>query len=234
VIGLLLITSAIALILGAGVRRITRSSPDARGILAAAVASCVGFTVAAALDWIWELPALPVAFLLLAAVILTPTQGNREGAADRGSESTPWVRLRARTGLAGLAILALIATAVPYLGTMFVRESQGQLRSGERDTALRSANTARTAEPFGATPSAQRALVLEESGDVEGAVEAARAATHDEPTNYRTWLLLARLEAERGSAAEAVDAYETAYAQNPRSIVFFETSPEEFASRLDE
>jgi hypothetical protein len=235
--GLVLIVSVVAMVLGAGVRRIVKSGPDARTTLAAAVASCVAFTVAAALDWVWELPVLPVAFLLLAAAILRPLPVSRSATAaarPSGDPSRVRVRLGERAGLVAIGVLALIAIAVPYLSTTFVRESQSQLRSGERAPALRSAETARTLEPFAATASAQRALVLAESRHLARAVDAAREATSDEPTNYRTWLLLARLEAERGRAAEAIDAYDTAFEQNPNSIAFIETSPEEFASRLQE
>jgi tetratricopeptide (TPR) repeat protein len=131
-----------------------------------------------------------------------------------------------------LGVLALVAIAVPYLSTRFVRESEAQLRAGEDDAALDSAEAAQTVEPFAATASTQRALALERSGDIPGAVEAAREATRDEPTNYRTWLLVANLEAERGRAAEAIRAYLTGVEQNPRSKVFLNTTPAEFAARV--
>ena len=234
IVGLLLIASGVAVVLGAGVRRAFGSPPAARPFLAAAVASCVGFGVAAALDWTWELPVLPVAFLLLAAAIVGPLPASWGPTGDGRPEPRTAPRLwsRPRVGIVALAILAMIAITIPYLGTRLVRESQTQLRSGESDPALQSAKAARRVEPFAATPSSQRALVLAESGDLNRAVEAAREATRDESTNYRTWLLLAALEAQRGRAAEAIDAYDAAHERNPYSIVFFETSPEEFASRL--
>jgi O-antigen ligase len=234
IVGLLLIASALAVVLVAGIRRAVRSPSAARPLLAAAVASCVGFVVAAALDWTWELPVLPVAFLLLAAAIVGPLPASWGSTGSAPPEPRTVSRLwsRPRAGMVVLAILALVAITVPYLGTRLVRESQAQLQSGESDPALRSAQAARDVEPFAATPSSQRALVLAQSGDLNRAVDAAREATRDESTNYRTWLLLAALEAERGRAAEAVDAYDSAYERNPNSIVFFETSPEAFASRL--
>jgi tetratricopeptide (TPR) repeat protein len=216
-----------------GVRRIVRSEPNARAILAAALASWLAFTVSAAVDWVWELPALPVAFLLLAAAILAPVPAPREATtAGRRSQRSPRARLAARAALVAVALAALAAIAVPYLSTRFVRESQSQLRSGDRDSALRSADAAQTVEPFSATASAQRARVLERSEALPRAVEAAREATRDEPTNYRTWLLLAGLEAKRGRVAEAIAAYKTASQRNPYSGEFLDTPPEEFADRL--
>jgi hypothetical protein len=234
IIGLILIVSFIAVVLGAGVRRAGRSAPDVRTSLVAAIASCVAFVVAAAVDWIWELPAVPVAFLLLAAAILgsARTEHREGGEVGEGSQRRAW--LGARGALTALAILALAPIAVPYVSTWFVRESQSQLRAGELDSALSSAETASAVEPFAATASTQRALVLARSGELGRAAEAAREATREEPTNYRTWLLLASLDAERGRAARAIAAYDTAYDRNPHSIAFVRESPEAFASRLKE
>jgi hypothetical protein len=231
IIGLALVATFFAFVLAAGARRMVRSDSPVRATLAAALASMLAFTVSAAIDWVWELPALPVAFLLLAAAVLAPLPAARDAtAARRRSEPSRGARPVGRAGLVALAILALVAIAVPYLSTRFVRESQSQLRAGEHDSALHSAEVAQTVEPFAATASVQRALVLERSGDIPGAVGAAREATADEPTNYRTWLLLADLEAERGRAAEAIRAYRTAYERNPLSLVFLETPPAEFAA----
>jgi hypothetical protein len=236
IVGLVLVVSAVGMVLGAGIRRVVRAGPDARTILAAAVACCLAFVVAAAIDWVWELAVLPVAFLLVAAAILGAARAapGDAGAAGRRAESSHQARPGERAVLVAVAILALIAIAVPLASTEFVRESQSQLRSGDNDSALGSADTARTVQPFAATASSQRALVLEQSGELGRAVEAGREATRDEPTNWRTWLLVASLEAERGRAAEAIDAYERASELNPHSLRFLETSPEEFASQVRE
>jgi hypothetical protein len=48
--------------------------------------------------------------------------------------------------------------------------------------------------------------VLEEAGALGKAVTAARAATTEESTNWRTWFVLARIDARRGQATAAVAA----------------------------
>jgi cytochrome c-type biogenesis protein CcmH/NrfG len=63
----------------------------------------------------------------------------------------------------------------------------------------------------------QQALVLEQAGALADAAAAARAATVDEPTNWRTWFVLARIDARRGETAAAVDAMRRAQRLNPRS-----------------
>ncbi|MDQ3630150.1 MAG: hypothetical protein M3417_02495, partial [Actinomycetota bacterium] len=56
-----------------------------------------------------------------------------------------------------------------------------------------------------------------ESGALLSAAAAAKAATADEPTNWRTWFVLARIEARRGEATAAVTALRKAQRLNPRS-----------------
>jgi tetratricopeptide (TPR) repeat protein len=210
----------LAAVLGAGIRRLVTSGPGVRTTIAAAIASCVAFTAAAAIDWVWELPVLPVAFLLVAAAILGQVPVTRGEVTAVGQDPPRQARLRERVGVVALAILALIAIAVPFVSTRLVQESQSQLRSGEPDSALRSAEAAETVNPFATTANRQQALALERSGELARAVDAGRDATRDEPTNWRSWLLLSHLEAKRGRAEEAADAYNRAFALNPSSSVF--------------
>jgi Flp pilus assembly protein TadD len=62
--------------------------------------------------------------------------------------------------------------------------------------------------------------VLEALGDLDEAAVAAREATDREKTNWRNWLTLSRIEAERGRAPEAVRAYERAASLNHHSLLF--------------
>ena len=109
---------------------------------------------------------------------------------------------------------------MPMLAVRDVRQSQADARAGRLDSALNAARSAGRFEGFAATPSLQRALVLEAQGNLEAAASAAQDATREESTNWRTWLTLSRIETERGSAQAAVDAYRTARSLNPRSPLF--------------
>jgi len=64
------------------------------------------------------------------------------------------------------------------------------------------------------------ALVLERLGRFDEAAAAARLATEKESTNWRTWLTLSRIEAERGQARSSLAAFQRAKQLNPRSGVF--------------
>jgi Flp pilus assembly protein TadD len=87
---------------------------------------------------------------------------------------------------------------------------------------LASAKAAVKAEPFAASPRLQEAVVREAAGDLTGAAEAASRATELEETNWRTWLVRARIAAELGRANDAVIYYRRAKGLNPRSPVFHE------------
>jgi hypothetical protein len=237
IIGLALLLLAMGVTLVACMRRALGARPELRLALAPATASCVAFAAFAGIDWLWELAVLPVAFLLLVAAILGPTSSAASGA-DRALEPSPPLsprsRAETRIGLGALAVLALIAITLPHASTVQVRNSGEQLRSGELDSALDSAEMAETVEPYAATPKLEQALVLERSGKLAAAATAASDATRSEPTNWRTWLVLSGIEAERERVASAIDAYREAHRLNSRSSVFAQMPPARFASRLDQ
>ena len=121
-----------------------------------------------------------------------------------------------------VAIAAIIAIAIPLASTSLVRQSEAKAREGDLAGALEKARSAQNAQPDAASPRLQEALVLEAEGDLGAAAAAARAATERESTNWRTWLVLSRIEAEDGRAAAAVRDYRRARSLNPRSILFAE------------
>ena len=221
IVGFALILTLIGTVLVVGSRRALRSSENGRAMLAGATAGCFAFAVAAAVDWVWELSVLPIAFLLLSAAILGPTRARRRG--TRGASRTGRSRalpIAIRCGLVAVAGGSLVAIAIPMAGTAFVRESQEDAHADALGPALDDARDAQSVEPFAARPRLQQALVLELAGDLDGAAAAARDAIGKERANWRNWLVLSRIEAERGRAAQAVDAYRKARSLNPRSALF--------------
>ena len=237
IIGFTLIALTMGAVLAAGLRRV-HGAPERRSQLAGAVASCVAFVVFAGIDWVWELPVLPIAFLLLAAALLGGWTASaakaREGGAIGTSPSVP----RPRRAVFGSASpdwrSSTIVIGIPLASVEAIRSSEERLASGDLNSALDAAERAESLQPYAATPKVQQAVVLERSGDLTGAAAAARDATTREATNWRTWLLLANIEAKRQQATAALDAYDEAHRLNPRSLVFQETTREEFASRLGE
>jgi tetratricopeptide (TPR) repeat protein len=129
-----------------------------------------------------------------------------------------------RAAVAALALLAMLVQIPHLISTSELRHSQELAQQGSRpDLALAHANDAVAAEPWAGSPFLQRALVLETSGALRSALADATAATDREPTNWRPWLLRARLEAELGRANAALRAYRKARSLNPRSKIFQRT-----------
>jgi len=218
-IGFLLICAFVIVALVAGVRLAWRSTLGDRPELAAAVGACFVFAAAAAVDWVWQLAAIPAAFLVLAAVavggVVTRTEPATAGAGARAS--TP--RRFAPAILTGvLAVIALVAIALPLASESAVEQSRQQAADGDLDAALGSARDAVAIESFAATPRLQEATTLELMGRVDEAVAVAREATTKEPTNWRPWLVLSRLEAKAGDVKGSLDAYTQARSLFPRGI----------------
>ncbi|HMJ74049.1 MAG TPA: O-antigen ligase family protein [Solirubrobacterales bacterium] len=210
IVGLLILVAFLAVVLVGGGRRVLRTG---RPELAAALAGCAAFCLAAVIDWMWQIPVLAVAFLLLSAVLVSVDErGGEEGGAG--------VRLPLRIAGVLIALVAIAAIAVPFASTSLVRQSENDARSGDLPAALSAARSAQNAQPDAASPRLQEALVLESQGDLRAAAAAADAATERESTNWRTWLVLSRIQAELGDASAAVRDYRRARTLNPFSELF--------------
>jgi hypothetical protein len=209
IVGLLLLLAFLLAVLIGGARATLRAGPSARPVLAAALGGCAAFCFAAGFDWLWQMPVLVAAMLLLASILVSAEPGARGGFA-----------LPARVAVGAVALAAIVAIAIPLAATGLVRQSEEEFRRGDLSAALESARSAQNVEPGAATPRLQQALVLEAAADLPAAAEAAVAATEREPTNWRTWLVLSRIEAERGHARAAVREYARARSLNRQSPFF--------------
>jgi hypothetical protein len=212
IIGLILIVSFLIWVLATGAIRSFSASRD-RTMYAGATAAVAAFAVAAGVDWVWQIAVIPVVLLLLAGAILR-SRRRSSGAADREHPLVP------RVVLGVVALIALVAIAIPLASTEAVRASQDQFRSQNLGGALDDAQTAANIQPYSATASLQQALVLEAQGDFDGALTAAEAATSDGSVDWRNWLVLSRIQAERGNVSASVAAYKHAKSLNPRSPLF--------------
>jgi hypothetical protein len=213
IVGAILLGSFLLAILIGGGAAAVRAGPEARPWLAAALAGCIAFCATATFDWMWQIPVIPVALLLLASLLVTARAAEPAGE-PRGFP----VPLRA--GIAVAAVAAIVAIAIPLASSSLLRQSQADAREGDLPAALAAARSAQNAQPDAASPRVQEALLLEASGDLPAAAAAARAATGREETNWRNWLVLSRIEAKQGNADAAVRAYVKAKSLNPRSPIF--------------
>jgi hypothetical protein len=217
-LGFILICAFVIVALVAGSRLAWRSTLGNRPALAGAVAACFVFAASAAVDWTWQLAVLPVAFIVLAAVAVGGVARRTDAASDDGRREPTWSRWGPAIVTAGVAIVALIAIAIPLASDSAVEQSRQQVADGDLGAGLDSARNAVAIEPFAATPRLQEATTLELMGRIDEAVAAAREATAKESTNWRPWLVLSRLEAKTGDVKGALDAYAKAQSLFPRGI----------------
>ncbi len=212
-IGLLALLGLLGLNLFAGGRATLRSAGDRRSMLAAIGAATLVFWLTSIFDWMWKLPVIPIVTLLLLAVLLTvDTEPERR----RELRSPLWLRL----GAVAASLVAIVAIAIPLTATDFLRKSQAEAREGDNAAALGDAHTAQNAMPGAAGPRLQEALLLETESKLAAAAAAATEATDREPNEWRNWLVLSRIEAERGNADAAIRAYEEAKSLNPHNPIF--------------
>lgn len=210
IVGLATIVAFLGWVFVCGARRYRSASRQRRTQLAAVLAGCAAFCLGAAYDWLWELAVLPIAFLLLASVLVSA------GERPRRRPLQPWVRV----GGVVIAALAMVAIAIPLSSASAVRSSQASVRAGNLGAALEQAADGERVEPFAAYPRLQRALVLEQMGRLGAAEAAALGAAAREPNQWSVWVVLSRLQALRGKAHASLASYRKGRELNPRSPIF--------------
>ena len=109
---------------------------------------------------------------------------------------------------------------VPLAETLAVRASQSAAAGGDLSAALADSRSAAELAPYASSAHLQEALVLEAADELGPAASAAATATTDSPTDWTTWLTLARIDARRGATAAALAALADARRLNPRSVLF--------------
>jgi hypothetical protein len=205
---LIIAVALAALSVALAVRRRARRSASA-GAAAALAAALMVYLWQASVDWMWQSTAVTVLALAGVAAGAVRLSG--------GSWSPPrWLR-------AALAIAAAVIGAVQIPGlvsTVELRHSQAAAQSGNTALALSWARDAVSAEPWSASAWEQRALVEETAGELPQAADDERQAIFHEPTNYAHWLVMARIQTERGLLATGVRDLDQAQLLRPLANVF--------------
>ena len=217
IIGLALIGGFFTWVLLTGAVRAVRSPLEERALLVAAVSGVAAFCAAAAFDWVWQIAAVPVVAMLLCAMcVWRPAPGPPP---SRSRQPT-WPRWATRVSLGIAALIALWAIMVPLATTVAVRRSQSAAQQGQLGSALRYAADAQRLEPGAASPRLQRALLLEQLGDISGAALAISQAEARSPTDWQIWFVASRIATEQDKPRTALRAYLRAKSLNPRSPIF--------------
>ncbi len=207
-IGLCLLLGAFAAGIVGGLRALRGTEGIARSGLAASAAAFLAYAFAAGIDWMWETTVVSLVGVGCLG-LLVARAAPREPAGPA---------VRAALGVVALAVVVL--QAVPLLAALELDESRAAVRSGERRAAREHALRARDLEPWASSPYLQLALVGEESGDLATARARIREALRRDGSDWRLWLVAARLDTKAGAIADARRELARAAELNPRSPVF--------------
>jgi hypothetical protein len=203
VIGGLLTLALVGVVLASGFLAWRHAAGPERERYAALLAAALAFAVAAAIDWFWEIAALAVVFFLAGGVLLAArcTQLARARATANGQGETR----RFGLAIAGLAIAWITALALigPLLVDREIKASQAAAADGDLGSAVRHADSARSIEPWAASPYVQLGLLAELQGDYSEAASRIGQAIDREDRNWLLYYLRARIEHEAGDAAAA-------------------------------
>jgi hypothetical protein len=213
IVGLALLLAFVAVALVAGWRRAAgwRAAPGRGDAVAAAMALLLAGLVSAALDWTWEVPAAFGVVILAAALLTGPATApeaqtvltpNR--AAERAARR--WVPGRVVGGRQyglGVATLVVAWVAIWVAGDQLfaaiqLDNSRDAVDRGDLTAAAQDARDAAAIQPWASEPQLQLALVEKEIGDLGAASTAVTKAIMRSPTDWRTWLVAAQVEAALG------------------------------------
>jgi O-antigen ligase len=195
-VGLALLIAALTVPLVVALRR--RST-----LTATACSAYVAFLAHAAVDWDWQLPAVTVAALICAAVVLAPSRA----LATRD-------RSNARRALVLASALAAAAAAAAGIGNRALADATRAAQHGDWAAAARSAGSAGSWQPWSAEPR----RLLAESYLVVGqdlrAGETLQQAVRMDPADWRAWYELGSI----GDRATRRAAYAQILRLNPLAV----------------
>jgi len=215
-VGGLLVLGLVGFLLWTGFAAWRAASGPRQELHAALLAACLAFAVGAAIDWFWEIASLGAIFLLAAGALVAARCAQLARARTLSGE-----RIEARRfGLAIAGVAAAWISAVALIGPLLVnreiKASQGAAAEGDLLSSAHHAETARSIEPWAASPYVQLGLIAEAQGDYPAAVARLSDAIDREDRNWQLFYLRSRVETEAGRDAAARADLERARELNPR------------------
>lgn len=202
-IGGLLTIGLVLTLLWAGFSAWRASSGARRELHAALLAACLAFAVCAGIDWFWEIAAVGAIFFLAAGALVAARCGQLAQARAAGADEGEGRRFGLAVGGLALAWIAALALIGPLLVERQIDSSNAAAADGQIEAAVDHANTARSIEPWAATPYIQLGLLAESQGDYATARERLSQAIDREDSNWQLYYLRARVEREGGDPAAA-------------------------------
>jgi O-Antigen ligase len=202
IVGGLLVLALIGVLLWTGFSAWRAAMQPQRERYAVLFAATLAFAVVAGLDWFWEIAALGAVFFLASAVLVAARCAQLAPAAGRTEDGEG---RRFGLAVAGLAVawIAAVTLIGPLLVERELEASQEAAAVGNFAGAVDHANTARSIEPFAASPYVQLGLLAEAQGDYATASERFTQAIDREDRNWQLYYLRSRVEEGAGNQAAA-------------------------------
>lgn len=215
-VGGLAVLAMVGVLLWTGFAAWRGAPPHQRDRQAALLATMLALAVGAAFDWFWEIPGVGVVFFMAAgaAVATRCAQLARRAEAEGVRREDRGFRF-AVAGLAA-AWLSAIALIGPLLVERELDASRDAAAAGNLASAVEHADTARSIEPWAASPYVQLALVAEAERDYEAAADRLTQAIDREDRNWQLYYLRSRVERAGGDTAAAEADVARARELNPR------------------
>lgn len=195
-----------------------------RELFAVLLGVALAFAVGIAYDWFWQLAMVGSVFFMATGILVAARCGQlwRARAAARAREGVdvePEVAPESRRfglTIAGLAIawLTMLALIGPLLVDHEISESNAAL-PGNVESAVNHAETARSIEPWAATPYLQLGLLAQSKGEYDQAIDRFEQAIDRENHNWTLYYLKAKAEHQGGEKEAAQADLEEAKRLNP-------------------
>jgi tetratricopeptide (TPR) repeat protein len=214
-VGGLLVLALVGLLLWTGLAAWRAAQGAQRELYAALLAVALAFAVGAAIDWFWEIAAMGAVFFLASGALVAGRCAQL--AQSRAAANGQAEQRRFGLAVAGLAIAWITALALigPLLVDREIKSSQSAAADGNVAEAIEHANTARTIEPWAATPYVQLGLLDQLQGDYGTASGLLGQAIHREDRNWLLYYLRSKIEHEAGDEAAAQADLRQAQQLNP-------------------
>lgn len=201
-VGGLLVLALVATLLWTGFSAWRAAGHPQRERYAALFAAALAFAVVAGFDWFWEIPALGAVFVL-ASGILVAARCRQIVSAPGGPVEAEERRFSLAVAGLAMAWIAAVALIGPLLVEREIDASERAAEKGDIAVAVDRAETARSIEPFAASPYVQLGLLAESQGQYPTATERYTQAIEREDRNWQLYYLRSRAERAAGDEAAA-------------------------------
>jgi O-antigen ligase len=198
-----------------------------RELYAVLLGVALAFAVGVAYDWFWQLAMLGSVFFMATGILVAARCGQlwRARAATRAREGvaveTDGESRRFGLTIVGLAVawLTMLALTGPLLVDHEIHESNNAAHeaaeTGNFESAVNHAETARSIEPWAATPYLQLGLLAQAKGELPQAIDRFEQAIDREDHNWILYYLRAKAEHQAGQNEAAQNDLNEAKRLNP-------------------